>query len=56
MDIKWKNKNREIEGILSASKQLNIENLFILTYDQEDSIEINDTKIKIIPVWKWLPL
>lgn len=51
-----KNKNREIEGILSASKHLNIDNLFILTYDQEDLIEINNKKIKIIPVWKWLLL
>ncbi|MDK2946325.1 MAG: uncharacterized protein PWQ85_1104 [Geotoga sp.] len=51
-----KNKNREIEGILSASKHLNIDNLFILTYDQEDLIEINNTKINIIPVWKWLLL
>ncbi|MBB6063056.1 hypothetical protein HNP65_001519 [Thermosipho japonicus] len=53
-ELNEKNKSREIKGILSAAKYLNIDNLNVLTYEQEDTLEIDGKKIKVLPIWKWL--
>nr|MBP7472464.1 hypothetical protein [Prevotella sp.] len=29
-------------------------NLSILTMDEEETIEVKDKKIRVIPVWKWM--
>lgn len=49
-----KTKQREVDGLLSASQELGVKNLFILTEDEEGEEKIDKTKIKIIPLWKWL--
>lgn len=46
--------NREVKGLVDASKELNCENLFILTWDTESEEEFNGKKIIISPVWKFL--
>ncbi len=28
--------------------------LFVITMDEEETIELDDLKIEVIPVWKWL--
>jgi predicted AAA+ superfamily ATPase len=43
-------KKREIDGLQKASKELNCNNLLVLTWDEEGE----ENGIKIIPVWKWL--
>lgn len=49
-----KTKKREIKALLEASKELDCDNLIILTWDNE-AIQIEKGKqIKFIPVWKWL--
>ena len=48
------NKKREIGGLLEAMKDFKLKQGFILTYDQEEEMKIENKKIKIIPVWKWL--
>ena len=43
------NKDREIKGLLEAKKKFNVNNGYILTFNNEDKIE----NIEIIPVWKF---
>jgi len=53
-DLNEDNKNREIRGLLEALEKFNIKEGVILTYKQEDQFNINNKKIKVLPVWKWL--
>ncbi len=50
------NEQREINGLLEAMKVLNLSTGYLLTYETEKELVINDKKIKIMPVWKWLSL
>jgi len=47
---------REIRPLIRGSKQLECNNLTIITYDQEKEEIIKEKKIKFIPLWKWLLL
>lgn len=49
-----KNKEREIQGLLEAMKKFKLKQGLILTFEQEDKIQIKDKTINILPVWKWL--
>jgi len=53
-DLNEDNKKREINGILGAMKKFKLKEGLILTYDQEDKIKTDNSKIIIMPVWKWL--
>ena len=46
--------DREIESLLIAKDEFRIKNLTIITEDEDMEKEIVNTKIKIIPLWKWL--
>ena len=48
------NKKREIEGLLEAMKKFELREGFILTYNQEDEIDIEDKRIIIKSVWRWI--
>jgi len=48
------NQDREINGLVEALKKFKLEEGLILTYNQEDDIEVEGKKIMIKPVWKWL--
>ncbi len=47
-------KKRELDSIISASREMNCDNLIIITWDYEKAMDINGTRIKCIPLWKWL--
>ncbi|MFB6088850.1 MAG: ATP-binding protein, partial [Candidatus Aenigmatarchaeota archaeon] len=47
-------KKREVDALIKSSKELNCENLIIITWDYEGEEKINEKKIKFIPLWKWL--
>ncbi len=48
-------RSREINGIMEASKATGCKNLYIITYDTAEEIEIDeDTVIHVIPAWRWL--
>ncbi len=49
-----KNEKREYSGLLEAMKKFNVNIGSILTYDQENELKIEDKKIFVKPVWKWL--
>jgi len=52
-ELDEENKNREISGLMEAMKKFNLKEGFILTYNQEDKIEIGSRKIFVKPVWVW---
>lgn len=47
-------KKRETKALLKAAKDLKCQNLIIITWDEEGSEEIDNYKIMVIPIWKWL--
>jgi predicted AAA+ superfamily ATPase len=53
-EIHSENKAREVNGLLAALKFFSITEGLILTLNQEDVLWINDVKVCLLPVWKWL--
>ena len=53
-DFNEETKEREINGLMLALKEFNLDKGIILTYDQEDSFVVDGKKIVVKPVWKWL--
>ena len=51
---KYKAREREINALLKASKELKCKNLLVITEDEEGEETIKGRKIKFIPLWKWL--
>ena len=49
-----KTKNREISAIVDAAKELNLNEAFIITNDENEIIELQNLKIRIIPYWQWV--
>ena len=47
-------RQREIDGIIEASKMTQCDNLFIITHDNVDIIIQNGKTINIVPAWKWM--
>lgn len=47
-------RKREVDGIISFAKFQNIDNLLIITKEEEDTIIIDGKTIQVIPLWKWL--
>ena len=45
---------REIKGLLSACKKLNLSNGCIITYDREDEIIEDEISITLTPFYKWV--
>lgn len=45
---------REIKSLLRSSEELKCKDLLIITWDYEDDIHANNTKIRCLPLWKWL--
>jgi len=44
---------REISALLIAKEELRCENLYIITWNREETIKLDNTIIKIIPFYKW---
>ena len=53
-DLNEDNRDREIGGLLEALEKFNLKDGLILTYKQDDELSINNKKIKVLSVWKWL--
>lgn len=49
-----KTKEREIKALTVAMEELNLNHGLILTDDEEDTITIEDKKIQVTPIYKWL--
>jgi len=48
------NFDREVNGIISALATFNLDEGYLITFDQEDRLEKNKKLIHVIPAWKWL--
>ena len=49
-----KTKKRELSGLLKAMDLYHLQEGYILTLDTEEELIMENKRIKIIPVWKWL--
>lgn len=47
-------RKRELDGLLEAMKTYKLDCGLILTENEEEMIEIEDYKIRVTPIWKWL--
>jgi hypothetical protein len=47
-------RDRELRGILETSSFLNIRNVSIITFNEEETIDMNGIKVNVLPAWKWL--
>jgi len=45
---------REMDGLLEAADAWNLDDLLILTYDEERQVSHQDRTVTVLPVWKWL--
>jgi len=50
----FKTYKREIDGLLKASDELKCDNLFVITWDNDEIIKERGKEIKYISLWKWL--
>ena len=50
-DETWK---RESTALIKLTKVLDCQRLLILSYDTEETVEVNGKTIEVMPVWKWL--
>ncbi len=49
-----KTRDRELESLLSAKNELNVDNLVMITEDEKGEEVIDGASVRIIPLWKWL--
>ncbi len=47
-------KNREIDGLIEAMNTYGLKEGFIITENDQSTLEVETFQIKIIPIWKWL--
>ena len=45
---------RESTALIKFTKILDCQRLLILSYDTEETVEVNGKTIEVMPVWKWL--
>jgi len=48
------NSNREIAGLIEASKLSHCDHLTVITLHQEETLDIDGKHIDVIPAWKWM--
>lgn len=49
-----KTRDREIKGLIKASKDLKCNDMLVITLEQEGEERYTSKRIKFIPLWKWL--
>jgi predicted AAA+ superfamily ATPase len=47
-------RQREISALLKIAERFTINDMAIITKEEEDNINIDGRLIKVIPLWKWL--
>jgi len=47
---------REIDALIEAATELKCTNLLLITWDNEDQIEVNNFTVNLTPAYKWLIL
>ena len=49
-------KKREIEGLIEAMRAYDLQEGTILTENESNTMEMDEFRISVIPIWKWLLL
>ncbi len=47
-------RRREVHALLKTAKHLDVDQMMIITKDEDDLIESDGWSIQVVPVWKWL--
>ena len=47
-------RERELKGLLEASSATGCDNLWVITCDEENSLDRDGKQIRVVPAWKWL--
>lgn len=47
-------KRREIDGLVEAMTAYGLTEGLILTENEQDTLEVDNYQIKVVPIWKWL--
>jgi len=47
-------RDREIGGLLEAMQRYKLKEGMIITHDLEETFEVNDCHVEILPAWKWV--
>ena len=45
---------REINAIKKSMETLEVNHIYIITYDEEKTIHLGDKIINVVPIWKWI--
>jgi hypothetical protein len=53
-ELHERNESRELKGLAEALRTFEIRDGLILTYDQEEERRIDEHRIPVLPVWRWL--
>ena len=49
-------REREISSLIKVAKHVAARELTIVTYNEEQTIQVGDLSIEVIPLWKWLAI
>lgn len=49
-------REREVSSLLKVAKHVAARQLTIVTYNEEQTIQVGDSNIEVIPLWKWLAI
>jgi predicted AAA+ superfamily ATPase len=47
-------RKRELSALVKLAKNVDLDRLEIVTYNEESTIEENGKTIRVVPIWKWL--
>ena len=47
-------REREVSSLLKVAKHVGAQRLTIVTYNEEQTIQVGNASIEVIPLWKWL--
>jgi len=47
-------REREINSLIEGMKYFNIKESFLLTNSYEETIKMEDMKVRVLPLWKWI--
>ena len=45
-------KDREVSSLLKVANHLNAKRLLVITYNEEQTIEVSNNIVEVIPLWK----
>jgi predicted AAA+ superfamily ATPase len=47
-------RERELRGLAEAARYLRAERVVVVTFNDEETVDLDGVRVEIVPVWKWL--